>query len=327
MRAAVQTQYGPPEVVRVRDVPKPSPGEGEVLIKIHATTVNRTDCGFRAAKPWIVRFFSGLVRPKRGTLGCEFAGTIEAVGERVTRFSVGDDVFGFDDEQWGGHAEYMTISENGMLTKKPDALSFQEAAPITEGAHYALFYIRDSGIGQGTRVLVNGATGAIGSASVQLIKELGAHVTAVSRKEHFDLVRSLGADEVIDYESEDFTTCGQTFDVVWDSVGKSTFGRCAPLLKPGGIYMSSDLGPKAQNPFLALCSRLFGGIPRQDGRKVLFPIPKNRREDLEYLKRLVEEGRFKPVVDRTYALEDIVEAYRYVEAGQKVGNVVINLAD
>lgn len=326
MKAAVQVEYGPPEVVRIMDVPEPSPKKGEVLIEVHATTVNRTDCGFRAAKPWIVRLFSGLTGPKRRTLGCEFSGRVADVGEGVTRFSVGDEVFGFDDAQWGGHAEYMTVSEEGMLAKKPDTISFHEAAPITEGAHYALFYIRDSGIDAGTRVLVNGATGAIGSAAVQLIKALGASVTAVCRKEHFDLVRRLGADEVVDYETEDFTRCGRELDVVLDAVGKSSFAACAPLLKPGGIYTSSEFGPRAENPFLALRCALFGGMPEQAGKKVLFPIPKSRKEDVEYLRRLVEQGSFEPVVDRTYPLADIAEAYRYVETGHKVGNVVIDIA-
>lgn len=325
MKAAVQTRYGPPEVVQVREVPKPVPKEGEVLIQVHATTVNRTDCGFRASKPWFVRAFSGILRPRRPTLGCEFAGRIEALGKGATRFSVGEEVFGFDDARWGGHAEYMTLPEDAMLTTKPEGVSFQQAAPITEGAHYALFYIRASSIGAESQVLVNGATGAIGSAAVQLIKVLGAHVTAVCRGEHFDLVKSLGADAVIDYEREDFTACGRQFDVVFDAVGKSSFGRCAPILKPSGIYTATELGPRAENPFLGLWCAKVGSIPGHDGKKVLFPLPENRKQDLGYLKRLVEEGKFRPVIDRTYPLDDIVSAYRYVESQRKVGNVVIDV--
>jgi len=205
MKAVVYTQYGPPEVAKLSEVPKPMPKDNEVLIKVHATTVNRTDCGFRSAEYFIVRFFAGLLRPKQQILGCEFAGLIESVGSKVTEYKAGDRVFGYNDQTFGGHAEYLVMPQNGTMATIPEGMSFTEAAPITEGAHYALCNIRAAKIGKGTKVLINGATGAIGSSAVQIAKHLGAEVTAVCRTQHLELVKSLGADEVIDYTRQDFT--------------------------------------------------------------------------------------------------------------------------
>jgi NADPH:quinone reductase-like Zn-dependent oxidoreductase len=319
MKAAVQTRYGPPEVVRVSEVEKPTVNDNEMLVKVHATTVNRTDCGFRAAKPFIVRFFSGLRRPRATIMGTEFAGIVEAVGSKVTLFRVGDRVFGYDESSFGAHAEYKSIREDGFLETAPENLTYEEAAPSTEGSHYALSFIRKAKIQGGHDVLVNGATGAIGSAAVQIMKSLGAKVTAVCATESVELVRGLGADRVIDYLTEDFTKDTKTYDVILDAVGKSSFGRCKRLLKPGGIYLSSDLGPLSQNPPLALITPLFRG------KRVMFPIPKQDREMVRHLKELLESGAFKPVIDRVYPLDQIVEAYRYVETGQKIGNVVISI--
>lgn len=319
MKAAVYTQYGPPEVARLAEVEKPVPKDNEVLIRIHASTVNRTDCGFRSAEYFIVRFFSGLFRPKNPILGCEFAGEIEAVGTHVSAFKPGDQVFGFNDTKFGGHAEYLTLPEDCAIATIPEKLSYTEAVPITEGAHYALCNLRAAKLERGQRILINGATGAIGSAAVQLSKHFGAEVTAVCSTPHVDLVKSLGADVVIDYTREDFTRLDKQFDIVFDAVGKSSFGKCKPLLKNKGIYMSTELGYLSQNPFLAIITPLLGG------KKVLFPLPSISKEDVLFLKRLVETGEFKPVIDRTYPLEQIVEAYRYVETGMKTGNVVINV--
>jgi NADPH:quinone reductase-like Zn-dependent oxidoreductase len=319
MKAAVHTRYGPPEVVRVNEVPKPTPRDNELLVRVHATTVNRTDCGFRAAKPFIVRFFSGLAKPKARVLGNEFAGVVETVGDAVTSFAVGDRVFGYNEGAFGAHAEYLTVPADGLVAEMPATLTFEEAAPGTEGSHYALSFITKAGIRQGQDVLVYGATGAIGSAAVQLLKSLGANVTAVCATEHVDLVQSLGADRVIDYTVADFTQDDRAYDVVLDAVGKSTFGRCKRLLKRRGSYLSSDLGPLAQNPFLALITPLFRG------RKVLFPIPREDPAMVSHFKELMESGQFRPVIDRRYPLDQIVEAYRYVETGQKVGNVVITV--
>lgn len=320
MRAAVRTRYGPPEVVRIAEVDKPSAKDHEVLVKVHVTTVNRTDCGFRVAKPFIVRFFTGLIKPRVTVLGSEFAGVVEAVGRGVTSFEVGDRVFGFSEGRFGAHAEYLSISEDGPLATMPANLTYEEVAPSTEGSHYALSFIRKARIRSGQHVLVNGATGAIGSAAVQFLKGLGAMVTAVCDTEHVELVRGLGAYRVIDYTAEDFTKDEQSYDVVLDAVGKSSFGRCKRLLKPGGIYLSSDLGPLSLNPLLALVTPLFGG------KKVMFPIPpKHDQAMVRHFKELIESGGFKPIIDRRYRLDQIVEAYRFVETGQKIGNVVISV--
>ncbi len=319
MKAAVQTRYGPPEVVLISEVAKPTAGDDEVLVKVHATTVNRTDCACRAARPFFMRLFTGLIRPRATVLGNEFAGMVEAVGRGVTSFGVGDKVFGYNEGAFGAHAEYLSIPQDGSLATMPVGVTYQQAASSTEGSHYALSHIRAARIRSGQDVLVYGATGAIGSAAVQLLKSLGASVTAVCDTNHMGLVRGLGADRVIDYTSEDFTKDKQNYDVVLDSVGKSSFNRRKRLLKPDGIYVSSELGPLAQNPFLALMAPLHGG------RKVLFPIPKHDQLMVRYLREMMESGKFKPVIDRTYPLDQIVEAYRYVETGQKTGNVVISL--
>jgi NADPH:quinone reductase-like Zn-dependent oxidoreductase len=320
MKAAVRTRYGPPEVVRIADVDTPAVGDHEVLVKVHVTTVNRTDCGFRSGKPFIVRFFSGLSKPKVTVLGSEFAGVVEAVGTSVASFEVGDNVFGYSEWRWGAHAEYLSIPEDGSLATMPANVTYEEVAPSTEGSHYALSLMRKAKIRSGQDILVNGATGAIGSAAVQLLKHLGALVTAVCDTEHVELVRGLGADRVIDYTAEDFTKDEQTYDVVLDAVGKSSFGRCKRLLKPGGLYLSSDFGPLSQNPILALVTPLFGG------KKVMFPIPpKLDQATVRHLKEMTESGAFRPVIDRRYPLDQIVEAYRYVETGRKIGNVVISV--
>jgi len=320
MKAAVRTRYGPPEVVRISAVDKPAISDDQVLVKVHATTVNRTDCGLRAAKPFFVRLFTGLVRPRKTVLGGEFAGVVEAVGSGVRSFKVGDRVFGYRAGSSGAHAEYLSMPEDGLLAAMPANVTFEQAAPSTEGSQYALSFIRGAKIQSGQDVLVYGATGAIGSAAVQLLKSLGANVTAVCDTRNVELVKGLGADRVIDYTAEDFTKDEQRYDVVLDAVGKSSFGRCRRLLKPRGIYLSSDLGPLSQNPILVLITPLFGG------KKVMFPIARPDQEMVRYLKELIESGEFKPVIDRTYPFDQIVEAYRYVETGQKVGNVVISVA-
>lgn len=243
MKAAVHTRYGPPEIVRITDVAKPVPGANELLVKVHTTTVNRTDCATRAARPFFARVVTGLIRPKATILGNEFAGTVEAVGHGVTSFGVGDRVFGYNEGPFGAHAEFLVIAEDGSLATVPANSTFDEVAAGTEGSHYALALLRAANIHDGQDVLVNGATGAIGSAALQLVKSLGATVTAVCGTENMELVKRLGADRVIDYTAEDFTKDGQRYDVVIDAVGKSTFGRCRRLLKPGGIYFSSEMGP------------------------------------------------------------------------------------
>ena len=321
MRAAIYSVYGPPEVVDIREVEIPVPGKHEVLVKVYASTVNRTDCGFRSAEYFISRFYSGLFKPKNHTLGNEFAGVVEAIGPGVATLSVGDRVFGYNDITFGAHAEYMLVSEYGAITIMPDTLTYGEAAPICEGGHYALCDIRAANVSKDHHVLVYGATGAIGSAAVQLLKHIGAHVTAVCNTGHVELIKSLGADGIIDYSLHDFTDTEQTFDFIFDAVGKSSFARCKKILTKTGIYMSTELGKHSVNILLALITPLFGG------KKVLFPIPTTSKKDVIYLKELVEAGSYKPLIDRYYPLERIVDAYRYVETGQKTGNVVLTMTD
>ena len=319
MKAIVYAEYGPPDVLQLTEVGKPAPRDNEVLIKIYAATVNRTDCGCLRAAPFIVRFFTGLVKPKNTILGTEFAGQIEAIGKDVTGFKVGDKVFGYNEATFGAHAEYMVMPEDAPLATMPENMTYEEASPSLEGSHYALSDIKAAHIRKGQRVLIYGATGAIGSAAVQLVKHIGADVTAVCGTKNVALVKALGADKVVDYEKEDFTKDDQTYDVVFDAVGKSSFAKCKPLLKPGGIYLSTDLGYMAQNPFLALITPLFGK------KKVLFPLPTITKKDVIFFKELMEAGKFRPVIDRLYPLDLIADAYRYVETGQKTGNVVITV--
>lgn len=321
MKAIVHTKYGAPEVVKLMEVPKPIPKDNEVLVKVYASTVNRTDAGFRSAEYFISRFWSGLLRPKYTILGCEFSGTIEEVGKNVTTFKNGDKVFGYNDKTFGGHAEYLTIAENEAVEILPENVNFYEAAPITEGAHYALNNIRAAKIESGQNVLVYGATGAIGSAAVQLLKYFGASVTAVCNTKNIDLIKSLGAAVVIDYQTQDFTKTATKFDFIFDAVGKSSFGQCKPLLTEKGIYISTELGQNAENLFFALTTPIFGG------KRVLFPIPSIDKNDVTFLKNLVEKGVYKPIIDRYYKLEQIVEVYKYVETGQKTGNVVLKIAE
>lgn len=319
MKAAVHTKYGPPEVVTLKNVERPNPKENEILVKVIAATVNRTDSGFRSAEYFVSRFWSGLFRPRYRILGCEFAGIIEATGNKVSEFKVGDKVFGYNDKTFGCHAEYLVIDEKEAVTTLPYNLDFHEAAPIAEGAHYALNNIRAAKIKPEQKVLVYGATGAIGSSAVQLLKYFGAEVTAVCNTKNTSLVKLLGADKVIDYQKQDFTKTEDRFDFFFDAVGKSSFGQSKPLMTENGIYISTELGKNAENIYYALTTPLF------KGKKVLFPIPAITKKDINFLKELAEKGVFKPVIDRQYKLDDIVEAYRYVETGQKTGNVVITI--
>lgn len=317
MQAAVYTSYGAPDVVTVRDIPTPRPGEKDVLIRVHASTVNRTDCGFRSAEYFISRFWSGLFKPKRQVLGCEFAGVVDSVGSSVTMFKPGDKVFGFNDRTFGGHAEYICQPENSAMDIIPEHLNFEQAAALTEGSHYALNDIYAAHVKAGDHVLVYGATGAIGSAAVQILKYLNAHVTAVCGTAHVDLIKSLGADVVIDYMQQDFTQQGLTFDLVFDAVGKTSFGTCKPVLNEPGIYISTELGKNGQNVWYSIFNAFTGN------KKVLFPLPVYDKEMISFIRKIADDKHFTPVLDKTYALKDIREAYAYVETGTKVGNVII----
>lgn len=317
MKAAVYTQYGGPEVLYILDVPKPVPAKNQILIQVFASSVNRTDCGFLRASPFIVRFFAGLFKPKNTILGNEFAGKVAAVGEQVTSFQVGDKVFGYSGSKFGGHAQFMVMPEAGSVGPMPKNLTYEQAAPSNEGSHYALNLIRSAKIKAGQKILINGTTGAIGSAAVQLVHHIGAHITAVCDTKNIDLVKSLGADSIIDYTTTDFTTIPAQYDVIIDAVGNSSFGKCKKLMSEYGIYVSTELGPWAQNPLFGLLSPFF---PK---KKVLFPIPFDNKKDVLYFKELIETGKFRPVLDKSYPLEEIADAFRYVEKGHKTGNVVI----
>lgn len=320
MRAAVCTRYGPPEVVSVTEVPAPVPGPGELLVRVVVTTVNRTDCAYRAAKPFFMRSVTGLRRPRRTILGTEFAGEVVEAGAAVDRFAVGDRVFGYCEGPFGAHAELVVVAQDSMVATTPAHIRDDEAAAATEGCHYASSAIRRAGVRPGDHVLVNGATGGIGSAAVQLLTAMGATVTAVCTGEHSELVRRLGADHVVDYLAEDFTRTSTRYDVVIDAVGKSTFGSCRRILKPAGVYVSSELGPGWQNLPLALV-----GLLRRGRKRVVFPVPDEGQSVVEAIRDHLVAGTFRPVIDRSYPLEDIVEAYRYVGSGQKLGNVVITV--
>lgn len=321
MRAIMYTQYGPPEVLHLKVVEKPTLKYNDVLIKVIATTVNRTDCAMLRAKPFIMRFFTGPLRPKNPILGTTFAGTIESVGMNVTSFKTGDQVFGFDDRGLSSYAEYLILRDDRPFTVMPKNVSHAASAAAIEGAHYAINFINKVLIGPGKKVLVNGASGAIGSAAVQLLKFYGADVDAVCSTKNISLVRSLGAEKIFDYTKEDFTTTGQRYDFIFDTVGKSSFGDCKPLLNPNGIYSSSELGTMGQNVFFALMA------PIMSDKKVIFPIPANIKASLRLVKDLMEQNKFRAVIDRTYPLDQIAAAFRYVETGEKTGNVVVSLEE
>jgi len=318
VEAAVNTRYGSPDVVEVREVPKPAPKADEVLIKVHATTVSRSDCGMLRAKPFFMRLATGLLRPKLNILGMDFAGVIESVGENVTAFSPGEQVFGLSPDKFGAHAEYLCLPESGAIATIPEGISFNEAV-VCEGAWYANVNLRAFGLKSGDKILIYGASGAIGTAAVQLAKSYGAEVTAVVATRHLELARSLGADNVVDYTKSDFTQTGERFDFVFDAVGKTTFFLCRKLLKPRGVFAATDLGPWWQNLLLATWYSIIRG------NRVIFPMPKRSREFVDFLKTRMQSGKFHAVIDRAYPLDNIKEAYRYVERAKKTGIVIIKV--
>lgn len=318
MTAVVSSRYGPPDILEIRQVPKPQPGAGEVLVKVHSTTVGRTDCGSLRGRPLFVRTFTGLRRPKKSILGMDFAGEVEAVGAGATSFKPGDRVFGMSPDDYGAHAEYLVAPEKGAIAAMPAGLRFDEAV-VCEGAWYADTYLRRFRLRPGHRILIYGASGAIGTAAVQLSRSYGAEVTAVVATRHLDLVLSLGAARAVDYTAEDFTQIGETFDFVLDAVGKASFFRCRGLLRPGGVFAATDLGPWGQNLLLAVGSK----ITRRD--RVVFPLPKSSTAFVDSLRARMEAGVFRAVIDRAYPLEAIADAYRYVESGRKTGIVVVTV--
>jgi NADPH:quinone reductase-like Zn-dependent oxidoreductase len=320
MRAVVHDRYGPPEVLRVADVERPVPKEDEVLVRVNASTVTRGDTmGVRSEDYRFTRVFTGIRRPRRTSLGTEFAGVVEEVGADVKEFRVGDDVFGIKN---GANAEYVTVRETGVIARKPKGLTFEEAAAVPDGSLLALTCLRPAEPLQGKSVLVYGAAGSVGTAAVQLlVHHFEADVTAVCDTKDVEVVRSLGAHAVLDRLREDFTKNGETYDVIFDAVGKHSFRRCRRSVKPRGIYISMDLGFMYHVPLLALVTR-FGG-----SRRATLGLGRYRKEDLLLVKELADAGKYRPVIDRRYALDEVVEATRYVETGQKTGNVVLRVRE
>ncbi len=320
MRAVVHDRYGPPEVLRVAEVERPVPNDDEVLVRVHASTVTRGDAmGVRSAEYRFTRLFTGIRRPRRTIAGSEFAGRVEDVGAGVTDFRVGDEVFGIEG---GANAEYVAARESGAIAQKPTGLTYEEAAAVPDGSLLALTCLRPAYPLRGKRVLVYGAAGSIGTAAVQLLTHhFEAEVTAVCDTKHVELMRSLGARDVLDRFREDFTKNGQTYDMIFDAVGKHSFRRCRRSLKPGGIYISVDLGFMYHVPLLALVTRFTGS------RRAALGVGRYRKEDLLLVNELVDTGKYRPVIDRRYALDEVVEANRYVETGQKTGNVVLRISE
>jgi len=325
VRAVVYDRYGPPDVLRLADVERPVPKDHEVLVRIRATTVTRADCATREANrrsgliaALLSRLIFGLRRPKRRVLGSELAGVVDAVGDAVSEFAIGDHVFGTSGLRFGAHAEFICLAEGSSLARMPGGVTFEQAAAVCDGAINALTSLRRAAVGEGRSILIYGASGSIGTAAVQVAKSFGAHVTAVCSTRNAELVASLGADRVVDYTREDFTTNGETYDVIFDAVGKLSFRRCRGSLKPGGTYVATD---GFMNAVLGLVTSRVGA------KRVVFPIPRYSKANTLFLKELIEAGRYRAVVDRSYPLEQVVEATRYVETEHKTGNVVLTVGD
>jgi NADPH:quinone reductase-like Zn-dependent oxidoreductase len=324
VRAAVRTRYGGPDVIRFVEVPEPFPGRGEILVRVHATTVNRTDCAYRSGRPWINRAFCGWPRPRVQVLGSEYAGVVVGIGEDVTSYAVGDRVFGFVDGRPGAHAELVAVAVDGLVAPVPEGWDLADAAPGMEGAHYAHAFLRVTGLGPGDRALVHGATGGIGTAAVQLLRAEGVEVTAVCDRlppGRPDLVGGLGAVRVAELDGDrGVDMVGGGFDAVLDATGHTSFGATRRLLRPGGSYLSSDLGHGWQNVLLAAAGPMARALGR---RHVRFPLPREDAGLATHLCQLMHGGGYRPVVDRTYHFDELHEAYAYVDTGRKVGNVVV----
>ena len=316
MKASIRKKYCLPNQIKVESIDKPIPNENEVLIKIYATTVNRTDCANLTAKPFIMRFVLGLFKPRKTILGTDFAGELISIGKNVKSFSIGDKVFGFNDTGSESQAEYVTTTVENLFPI-PEKIDYKQAAASLEGASYAYSFIHKVNIQSGQNILINGATGGIGSALLQFVRQYDVNITATCNTNNIQLIKSLGADNIYDYTKKDFTKENDKYDFIFDAVGKSTFGKCLTLLKEKGIYISSELGPYSQNIFYPLLTSILS-------KKVIFPIPYSKQKTIPYICKFLENGKFNPVIDREYALEDISKAYEYVIKGQKIGNVLID---
>ena len=319
MKAVTQSAYGGIEVLSITDLPIPEPKGREVLIKVKAATVNRTDEGILKGTPKISRLFTGIGKQKKSISGTDFAGIIEKVGNEVKDFKIGDRVWGFDDMGLESHAEYLVRKENRPMVKIPEGVSFEDAAASAEGAHYALNMILKSGLTAGSKsVLINGATGAIGTAVLQFAHNLGAHTTAIVNSKNTELAKSLGANEIIDYQTESFDQTEKKFDFIIDAVGKSSFEQCQPLLKEKGVYTSSELGEKNRNLWLSL-STMFS-----NKKKVVFPFPSDISRTLNHMNGLLAQGEFHPVIEKRYPISEAISAFDYMMSGNKTGNLILN---
>lgn len=318
MKAIVYKEYGTPEVLKLQQVEKPTPKDNEILIKVVATAVNSGDCRLRAADPFAIRLAFGLLKPKINILGSVLSGIVEKTGKDVTHFKVGDEVFGSTDMRFGAHAEYICLPQTGALALKPNNMTHKEAAVIPFGGSTALFFIKKAKIKKGQKVLINGASGAVGSAAVQLAKHYGAHVTAICSGSNADLVKSLGADAVIDYRKEDFTKNGETYDVIFDTVNKLSVSNSLRSLSENGILILSAAGMPEM--IQGLWASAIGS------KKVITGVVRQSANDINFLKQLIEANKMKSVIDRTYSLEQIAEAHKHVEKGHKKGNVAISIA-
>lgn len=316
MKAIVYTQYGPPEVLQLKEVEKPVPKDNEILIKIKATAVNSGDLRLRKADPFAVRFFFGLTKPKKNILGGVLSGEVEATGNAVKLFKVGDQVFGTTGMSFGAYAEYKCLPESAVLAIKPNNMTYEEATVIPFGGTTALFFIKKANIQSGQKVLINGASGAVGTAAIQLAKYFGAHVTGVCSTANIELVKSLGADAVVDYTKEDFTKNGKMYDVIFDTVDKISFSNSLRTLNKKGILIlgASGLSGMLQGLWTSMTS----------SKKVITGMISEKVEDINFLKGLIEQGKMKAVIDRTYPLAQMAEAHAYVEKGHKKGNVAIH---
>lgn len=317
MTATIRRRYGSPNQISIEQIETPVPRDDEVLVKVYATTVNRTDCANLTAKPFIMRFVLGLFKPRKIILGTDFAGEIVAIGKDVKLFNISDKVFGFNDTGAESQAEFV-ITKAKNLFSIPQKIDYKQAATSLEGAHYAYTFIHKVNIKPGQKILINGATGGIGSALIQFVRQYDVKISATCNTKNIELVQSLGANKIYDYTKEDFTNYPDKYDFIFDAVGKSTFGKCKSLLKQKGIYISSELGPYAQNIFYPLLTSF-------SSKKVIFPTSYSTQKTIPYISNLLEQGKFKPVIDREYLLDDISKAYEYVISGQKTGNVLINI--
>lgn len=317
MKAAVRRNYGNQEAIFIESLNKPIPKEDEVLVQLKANTVNRTDCANLTGEPFIMKLMLGYSSPRKVIIGTDFSGVVMKSGFLAGNFKKGDRVFGFYDMGLESQAEFVCVKKDYILPI-PDSIDFKQAVAGLEGAHYAYSFIHYVDLQPGKKILINGATGAIGSALLQFSRQFDIEITATCNPENIDLIKKLGADKIIDFTKEDFTKTEESYDYIFDSVGKSTFGACKPILKEKGIYISSELGPKAENIFYSLASKF------RKNKKVVFPIPFSQKKTMPYIINLLETGKFKPVIDREYPLSEISEAYKYVLSGNKTGNVIIN---